>query len=144
VHADALHRRQQRRQEQQEQEGEKAGSPQQEVVLALGIWIGVLAARALASIQASEAAAAADAQSTTLRVCVIEGSPSARQLASAVIEAQQPPKSEEGSHGSGGGGGGGRGGLSIELVSVDWGRFDPSVHLQGRPIAAVLAEPWFR
>ena len=94
------------------------------VILAFGVWMAVQAARALVLLQTTRETH----HSVSLHVVVIEGSPSARRLAAAVLEAQEPPLPT---------------GL-VEICEADWGRFVPAVHLRGRRIAAVVAEPWFR
>ena len=92
------------------------------VVLAIGVWIGLLAGRIIAALRQERPA------QRRLRVCILESGEPARRLAKALLASERPLLDAE----------------AVFLCGSDWAAFDPTTDLGGGRLCAVVAEPWFR
>ena len=76
-------------------------------------------------------------QQRNLRVCILEGGESARQLAHEVLASQTGLHMRQHR-------GDGEQPAVASVCAHDWNDFDPAVDLPGMVVSAVIAEPWFR
>ena len=86
-------------------------------MLAIGVWIGLLAGRIIAALQQERPA------QMPLRVCILESGEPARRLAKALLASERPPLDAE----------------TVFLCGSDWARFDPVADLSGGRLCAVVA-----